>query len=759
MALDDWKKFSIEDYLGQKLVKDSGRNQNTTQNLISAIDQISIAGQQKKQERVTEYGRSLQTQNRFDSRLNLPILNSMSDSTIYDNKTLDEIESKLESIKNEDTKRFPDQSVDFMDIYDTKLNKLKEYRSLNNQYNYYSSKVPETEKFLLDITEELSGIDWDDLDAGKKLELKERLYKGTQEISEFKKFMKNNADYFSNNRDFSSDSDKVNINLIGGYNQLLKQINTFDPEGTIISEDEQRMMIQSIRDGNPDEIRGRNELISTAANSRQKGYQDQFTNAYNQHAKNTIIVNSPDFQREAAIMDRKAEEKYEEYKNGKITLKGYIDWVDDPLNWQFILPEDGTPINVSEIRKGQASFERMMDEADANFEKETGSKYSEWMGKRTPWRTTEEQKEAKEEQKAARERGLTLEEYRREVESLDKPSPRKLTAEEEAEKFEKFRSTLPPLGAGRTIIGEGAAAKPPPIDYSGQTVEDVETKEPQNRDIGIMQVNEITFGKYNPSQMSQDEMIEFSAKIVNNKLPDSTVGEWNNNDGWNNWTTYKNKTNDYKLALGKSDGWLLGKGLSQQQLDKIDAEFETKKDKRIARAVMWAESKGDHSAININKAKEPKVKGAKQLTEMRDGKTVINYDVANTSSFKGQQVNLKKIASSKFSSLSKGERKKYGNLRNFMKAKYKEWLNKTGKYGKGAWNSEGDFIYFFPTKVSPKGTVSNISGVNIYDLFDRRLNMHPAFKGVARGLTATTSPSYKNFAKDFDEFRKFLQES
>ena len=37
--------------------------------------------------------------------------------------------------------------------------------------------------------------------------------------------------------------------------------------------------------------------------------------------------------------------------------------------------------------------------------------------------------------------------------------------------------------------------------------------------------------------------------------------------------------------------------------------------------------------------------------------------------------------------------------------------------------------------------------------------MHPAFKGVARGSVATTSPSYENFAKDFDAFRKFLQES
>ena len=39
-----------------------------------------------------------------------------------------------------------------------------------------------------------------------------------------------------------------------------------------------------------------------------------------------------------------------------------------------------------EMRTNQASLETIMNIADANFEKETGSKYSAWMGKRTPWR-------------------------------------------------------------------------------------------------------------------------------------------------------------------------------------------------------------------------------------------------------------------------------------------------------------------------------------------------------------------------------------
>ena len=160
----------------------------------------------------------------------------------------------------------------------------------------------------------------------------------------------------------------------------------------------------------------------------------------------------------------------------------------------------------------------------------------------------------------------------------------------------------------------------------------------------------------------------------------------------------------------------------------------------------------------ITTPEEKKVKGVSQLTKEIKGKRVINYDVANSTHFKRQQADLKNIASSKFKSLSKEDKKNYGNVRDFVKAKYKDWLKRTGKYGKGAWYTEGDFKYFFPTKVGPKGTTTNVSGVDIYDLFDRRLNMHPAFKKVTALPTATTSPSYEKFAKDFDDFRKFLQE-
>ena len=67
------------------------------------------------------------------------------------------------------------------------------------------------------------------------------------------------------------------------------------------------------------------------------------------------------------------------------------------MNWTISLA-DGNMINVMEMRTNQASLETVMDIADTNFEKETGSKYSSWMGKRTPWREPIDEEISTEEQ-------------------------------------------------------------------------------------------------------------------------------------------------------------------------------------------------------------------------------------------------------------------------------------------------------------------------------------------------------------------------
>ena len=385
------RKSDIEQQLQAMITRGSVPD---SMRIASALSTIPAAIEKRKERQAIDYSEEQSTLNKFDSRLNTPMLSAFSDSTVYDNKTIDELEANLTRIKNEDMGRFPDQSVDFIDIYDRKINKLKEYRSLNNHYNHYVSKMPEAEQFLLGMTDDLTSITWEQLTPKKKREIKDKLFDGTQQIAEFSKFMENNKDYFNNNKSFNTNKDNVDIGMIGGYNQLLAQINTLDPSGTIINEDEQRMMINSIRHKRPEEIIQRNETIARVADKRVMGYQDKFDTAHAQHITNTAMMNSPDFKMEAARVDAEFNKFNEDLKsklaNGKITDAEYASklstYFKNPSSWQGQVGDK--LVNIMQTRTDQTALEQAMLAADTNFEKETGSKYSAWMGKSTPWMET-----------------------------------------------------------------------------------------------------------------------------------------------------------------------------------------------------------------------------------------------------------------------------------------------------------------------------------------------------------------------------------
>ena len=153
------------------------------------------------------------------------------------------------------------------------------------------------------------------------------------------------------------------------------------------------------------------------------------------------------------------------------------------------------------------------------------------------------------------------------------------------------------------------------------------------------------------------------------------------------------------------------------------------------------------------KAKAKGLKIDSPLTKVKDGKTVVNYSNANSSSFKKQQTNLKKIASQKYN--IKENKNKYNNVNDFVQSKFEEWLRSTGKYGKYA---EEDFKYFIPTKVDRKNQVNSNPDMNRYNLY------YPgAFSGAKGDVRMMIKPKvgsgYLGFAEDFDEFRKYLQEA
>ena len=79
-------------------------------------------------------------------------------------------------------------------------------------------------------------------------------------------------------------------------------------------------------------------------------------------------------------------------------------------------------------------------------------------------------------------------------------------------------------------------------------------------------------------------------------------------------------------------------------------------------------------------------------------------------------------------------------------------LKKSGKYGKPY--AEGDYKYFFPTKVDGSGKVNKNPDANIYTVF------YPgAFEKGALPKLKRPDRGYPKFAKDFDAFREYLQES
>ena len=339
-----------------------------------------------------------------------------------------------------------------------------------------------------------------------------------------------------------------------------------------------------------------------------------------------------------------------------------------------------------------------MDEADANFEKETGSKYSEWMGKRTPWR-----------------------------DALVEPFTPTFTGEvgdsltgEEHDALQELQKDVEPEVGGETV----EINNPGNLRFANQT----ESTGKDDRGFAIFPTPEKGWDAlYRQIELDKGRDLTLD-QFVNKYAPPSE----------NDTTAYRNFLQK-ELNVGKNTN-----------INKLDTQ-------KLAVAIAKQEGyAGKYPELED----DPKPKGLKHfskidspLTKIKDGKTVVNYSSASSTGFKKQQTNLNKIASQKYN--TKDNKGKYNNVRDFVKSKFEEWLRSTGKYGKYA---EGDFKYFIPTKVDRKNQVNPNSDMNRYNLY------YPgAFSGAKGNVRMMIKPKigsgYLGFAKDFDEFRNFLQES
>ena len=203
-----------------------------------------------------------------------------------------------------------------------------------------------------------------------------------------------------------------------------------------------------------------------------------------------------------------------------------------------------------------------------------------------------------------------------------------------------------------------------------------------------------------------------------------------------------------------------------------EAKIDTVSTKKLANAIARQEGwRGDFPKVEekpkdkVIAAGEPLYKTHTNKRELRYGEPIVPL---TGKAFKTAQSNLSSIVSNKFSKLTASEKRKYKGsgkeaTRKFVKDKFEQWLNESGNLRKPKWKTKGkyaveDFKYFIPTKVDASDKVNKNPDANIYTLYYPGAFKEGALGGIMK-VPDSFDDGYAEFAKDFDAFRKYLQES
>jgi hypothetical protein len=210
----------------------------------------------------------------------------------------------------------------------------------------------------------------------------------------------NNKEYFANHESFNIDADDIQIGIIGGYNQLLTQLDTIDPDGNIINKRELGMMAKAVRDNRPEEIIQRNERIVGNKIARITDKGKEFDKAHATWKQLSAYKLDPTYEKELG-------QKIEDYNVWKEELSNKLnrgdieqsefdiqvqDYLGDPEKWRsyVIMGEDKLGLNVLTIPTQITTLQDQMDRIDIDYKQDTGGEYSKWRGRATTWRLTEE---------------------------------------------------------------------------------------------------------------------------------------------------------------------------------------------------------------------------------------------------------------------------------------------------------------------------------------------------------------------------------
>ena len=686
--------------------------------IANALSTIPAALEKRKQNKAIQASRDLTTISGFEARIGNKVSNYMASGDIYDESKITALKDSVNSLYDQHSSKFPELIAEFSDERDSALGIINNYSTKNKQKDLLLSKIEPTKDRLYNIAKTLGETTTADLSPDDRVKFRQEVRSAMEDVVTLDKLIED--PYYSGIEGWADVAEDVKYGISDASKQLLTQINTWqkategDPSSMyVINEAELGSLESAIFKNDASGIRAINEQISTDKKSRMEHYEKDYFKSLKEYETINSFYSSNAFQKTLS-------DKNEAYDKASEEEKKRIDR--DPEYWRVYnidvpgLPEEGVDITQDvHIPLLRAKARATNIDADYRNEHITGSSIAEILNKPLPWvkgKTSLEQKRIEHEKRVS-DLGLTV----------------------------------PSVGGGETVVTEGD--EPFAVSELHKPVTPTEPTMPTGEPRAFSEMN-------NPGNLrfadQKDSTGKTAAGFATFGTPDA---------GWQ--ALYNqidlDKTRDFTLEEftnkyappSENDTTAYIASLQKQLKVNKSTKIEDINTKKLANAIAKQEGwKGEFPSV------ETKTKGLKvdsPLTKVKDNKVVVNYSSASSTGFKKQQTNLNKIASQKYN--TKENKNKYSNVKDFVKSKFEEWLRSTGKYGKYA---EGDFKYFIPTKVDRKNQVSSNPDMNRYNLY------YPgAFSGAEGDVRMMIKPKigsgYLGFAKDFDEFREFLQES
>ena len=703
--------------------------------ILGGISEIPAAIEGHKKRKAVQASRDLQTISGFEARIGNKINNYMASGDIYDESKITALKDSINSLYDKHSSQFPELISEFSDERDSALGRINNYSTKNKEKDTLLSKIEPTKQKLYSIVETLNTTATEDFTPDQKVKFRQEVYDTMEEITKLDKII--DDPYFSNLSGWADVAEDVKYGLSDASKQLITQINTWDSKNNVISPQDLENLENAIFKNDTAGIRAINKQIGEDKTARMTSYETDYAKSLKEYETINSFFASDAFQRTLDERNKAYNEADEEGKK-KMDL--------DPEYWRVYnidvpgLPDEGVDV-TQDVHVPLLRAKARATKIDADYRNEhiAGSSIAEILNKPLPWDRGKKSLEQKQKEHEERMKGLGL--------------------------------TDPSVVGGDPVVTEG-----------GEPFAVSELHKPVTPEVPTMPAGEPRkFSEWNnPGNLKFANQTDATGKTPTGfatfDTPDSgwkalynqIEADKGRNDTLKQFI-YGKGDDDYGYTATDREVYL--KNLSKELNLSPNAKIDTVSTKKFANAIAKQEGwKGDFPKVED----KPKVT-EEPLYKIDDGKPVVP---PTSKPFVKAQSNLASVVSDKFSKLSASEKGKYkGNkeeaTRKFVKDKFEQWLKESGNLRKANWKTKGkyaaeDFKYFIPTKV--KGTTKRLwypgafkrqsllaepTGLSPLEYAKQRIDV------FSPDITAPdmSDDVYVEFVKDFDAFRKFLQES